>query len=174
MAVFEADLQGVDDDLSMRPMVELPLTVPEDEPETRPTDSIETSFDPEFREPFTGLLYLGHLKARVHKYGHTFDLSTPTQRERLEAGIIHKRYVNSISGESAWASLVVALYLDAVDDTPLPEPIGPSVEVNITSRFNWVIDNIKHEIINELFEQCLILDSKVGGALDALREASKA
>lgn len=157
----------------MRPMVSVPTFPEDDDEEDNDTDDIDTTFDPRYREPFVGLLYLGHLKNRVIKYGHSFDLKTPTQRERLEAGVLHKRFLNTISSEIGWAAIVLALYLEAVDDQPLPEPIGPSVETKVQDRFNWVIDNIKGEIINELFEECLLLDAQVSGTLRELDGLAK-
>lgn len=156
----------------MRPFVSIP-ELPEEEPEEEPMADIDTEFDPKFREPFVGLLYLGSLKNQVVRYGHTFDLATPTQRERLEGGVLHKRFINTISGEIAWAAIVVALYLTSVDGQPLPEPIGPAVATHVADRFNWVIDNIKGELINELFEECLLLDAQVAGVMESLAESTK-
>lgn len=167
-------LQPVDEDLMMRPMVSIPQDIPEeDEPEVDDTSDIDTKFDPRYREPFVGLLYLGHLQKRVVLYGHSFDLKTPSQRERLEAGVLHKRYANTISSEISWAAIVVALYLQEVDDRSLPEPIGPAVETKVQDRFNWVVDNIKGEIINQLFEECLLLDAQVANTLSELETQVK-
>lgn len=164
----EDDLQAVAQDLLMEPLVSIPIVPEIPEEEESSTDEIDTKFDPRYREPFVGLLYLGHLSETVTKYGHTFELETPSQRERLEAGILHKRFVNTISGEIGWAAIVVGLYLRSVDGQDLPEPIGPAAETRVAERYNWVIDNVRGQIINDLFNECLLLDAKVDEVLDEL------
>lgn len=177
MTSVDPDLQPVPDELiPMRPRVSIPIpeTVPEEEPEPNTTDGISTEFDPRYREPFIGLLYLGHLRKRVVRFGHSFNLKTPSQRERLEAGILHKKYANTLASEQAWATLVVSLYLESVDDQSLPDPIGPAVETKIEDRFKWVLDNIKPELIGALFDEVLLLDAEVVAALNELDSLAKA
>lgn len=166
-------LPVTEDDLSMQPLVAVPVRVPEDEPVENEMDEFETEFDPKYREPFVGLLYLGYLKKTVTKYGHSFKISTPSLRERIEGGVLHKRYANTVSAEMAWAAIVVGLYLEEVDGHPLPEPIGPAVDTKVEDRFNWVLDNIKTDLINELFEECLILDATVADTLKELKNVVK-
>lgn len=163
-----------EDDLLLEPLVR--LDVPdEDETTDLPAggDSI-SEFDRRYREPFTGLLFLGQLTKTVTLFGHSFDLRTPSQREKIEGGIIHKEYLNTIASEIAWATITVATYLRSVDDTPLPEPLGPK-DSGLRDRFNWVIDNLRNQVIQALFIECLALDQHVDRALsefDRLGEAS--
>ncbi len=157
----------------MQPFTVVPQMAPVVPEEEEEDDDDYTTFDPRHREAFTGLLFLGHLRKRVIKYGHSFTLKTPTHRERIEAGVLHKKYVNTIAGEIAWSALTVAMYLEAVDDQALPEPIGPAVETHVEDRFNWVVDNIKGEVITRLFEECLLLDDQVANSLRELEASSK-
>jgi hypothetical protein len=165
-----------EEDLVMQPFLGVPVTVPEDDADgrTEPSGPDDTSgFDQRHREAFTGLLYVGKLSTRVTHFGHSFDLETPSQREKLEAGILHKRYVNTISGDIAWATLTVALYLTAVDDEPLPEPLGPDTQTQVKERFNWVLDNLKPGVVETLFTDCLELDAQVNDVLGELERLSK-
>jgi hypothetical protein len=153
-----------EDDLLLQPLVKLP--VPDEDAVTdlpAGGDSL-SDFDRRYREPFTGLLFLGKLERTVEHFGHTFELHTPTQREKIEGGLLHKDYLNTISSEIAWATLTVATYLRAVDGTPLPEPLGTGS--GLKERFNWVVDNLRNQIIQTLFIDCLELESQVDKTLE--------
>lgn len=165
MATEDDNLTPVtDEDLILRPFVT--LDVPDDnEVEDVPAGGdLLSDFDRRYREPFTGLLYLGKLEKTVHKFGHTFDLRTPTQAEKIEIGLLHKPYVNSMSSELAWATLTVAAYLRAVDGTPLPEPLGPK-DSGLKERFNWVLENMRSQIVSSIFDDCVLLENKVEAVL---------
>jgi hypothetical protein len=156
----EEELIGPDD-LLLAPAFSLPERQPELPAVEEPSGPDEQSgFDRKHREPFTGLLFLGKLSDTVTILGHSFLLETPDQNTRLESGILHKRYLNSISSEIGWAAIVVASYLKAVDGTPLPEPIGPE-DTGLNSRFNWVVKNLFGEVIQRVYEKCLLLDARV-------------
>lgn len=167
------NLQPVsEEDLLLEPLVT--LAVPEaDGSDLPPGGDALSQFDRRYREPFTGLLYLGQLEKTVIHFGHSFDLRTPSQREKIEGGMIHKDYLNTISSEIAWATITVATYLRAVDGTPLPEPLGPK-DSGLRDRFNWVVDNLRNQVVQTLFIDCLGLDEKVDQVLaefDRLGEA---
>lgn len=169
MATEDDDLQPItQDQLILGPVFTMPEQIPQPVEEAAPSgEDALSSFDARFREPFTGLLYLGHLEETVTVLGHEFRLITPSQNERLETGILHKKYLNSISAEIAWAAITVAAYLRQVDGSDLPQPIGP-VDTGLRDRFSWVVENLKGVVIQRLYEQCLLLDSKVNDVINEL------
>ena len=128
-----------------------------------------TEFDPRYREPFMGLIYLGKLTKTEILYGHSFYLETPSQSVVLEGGLLHKQYLNSLSSELAWAAIRVGTYLLKVDDKPLPEPIGPA-DSGLNGRVTWILSNLKGQVIQDLYEKCLLLDVQVN---DTLRELER-
>ena len=169
MSIEDDDLQPItQEDLLLRPAFSLPEQMPEpvSEEPLEGEDNV-SKFDRRYREPFTGLLFLGHLEDEVELFGHSFYIKTPSQNERLESGLLHKRYLNSLSSEIAWAAITVALYLRKVDGSDLPQPIGP-VDTGIRDRFNWVVENLRGPVIQRLYEKCLVLDSKVNDCIEEL------
>lgn len=161
-----------DESLGLKPFFTLPEELPEfKEAEKQSTEL--SSFDPRYRDAFTGLLYIGYLKDRVILFGHSFEIQTPSQNERLEAGILHKKYVNSLSSEIGWATITVANYLRKVDDQELPQAIGPK-DTGLLDRFNWVAENLKQVVIQRLYEECLILDSEVAEIMKELERVGEA
>jgi hypothetical protein len=163
------DLQPITpEDLLLKPAFSLPEQIPDAPLEETPSGPDQLSqFDRRHRDPFTGLLFLGRLEDEVDILGHSFKLVTPSQNERLEAGLVHKKYLNSISSEIGWAAITVATYLRKVDGTDLPQPIGPN-DTGIRERFNWVVENLLGPVIQRVYEKCLILDSKVNDAIEEL------
>lgn len=152
----------------LKPMVHIneDITEPVEE-EAEPVVDAQSAFDPRYREPFIGLLYLGKLSEEFVLFGHSFLMETPNQATRLETGVLHKRYLNSMSSEMGWQTVTVAAYLQKVDGTPLPEPIGPK-DTGLLDRLNWILENINTAVINALFERTLILDSKVRDVMEEL------
>jgi hypothetical protein len=130
-------------------------------------------FDPRWRDPFTGLLYLGHLPREFGFFGHQFRIVTPGQDERIEMGLILAPYRGTLTEEIAYQALLVAVYLQDVDGTKLPQPILNDPKVSaLEERFRWVTRNIKAPVIQKIFEECLILDAQVEEVLNAMGEAS--
>jgi hypothetical protein len=165
-----------EDDLMMKPLVALPIfdeDVDEPKKEEKEKTKEPSEFDSRYKEPFLGLLYIGELTKEVMILGHGFFLKTPTQRERLEAGLLHKKYLNSISAEISWASITTALYLHQVDGYDLPLPIGPK-DSGLQGRLDWVLDNIKSTVTQLVFEECLLLDVDVSNVLAELERLGEA
>lgn len=151
------------------------VTVGEEVPdETSVLDEIETSFDPRFREDFVGLLYLGHLEETCTVAGHRFQLRTPGQEDRLSMGLVHRPYANTVMGEQAWRTVMVATYLRAIDGSSAPEPLNSNQGV-VATRFKWVIDSIHSDKVIELvFNEVMLLDAKVREMIEALDDLGKA
>lgn len=142
-----------------------------DEPEVEVDDElgdVESVFDARYREPFTGLLYLGKLEETCRVAGHDFVIATPGQQDRLEMGVLHKPWLNTVSGEQAWRLIKVAAYLQKIDDEDAPAPLkGDRVELR--DKFRWVMQTIESErVIELLYDQCLLLEDKVRRVIEEL------
>lgn len=146
----------------------------EQEPEPEPTlsETIE-EFDPRHRQPFSGLLYVGALTGKVSVYGHQFVISTPTQTERLQMGLVVQPYQETMAAEVAYQAALVAAYLVSIDGRELPQPVltNPK-ETALQDRFEWVTENIRRPVIGKLFDHCLELEEKVDKVLEAMGKAS--
>jgi len=130
------------------------------------------TFDERHREPFTGLLYLGYLEDDVTIWGHHFRIATPTQREKIQAGALHKPYIDTLASEVAYQTILVGAYLVSIDGQELPRPVTNDPKENgVKDRFNWVADNLKGPVIDRLFDRCMILEVQVGKVLRAMGEA---
>lgn len=143
----------------------------EQRPDVEAPDS-PREFDPKYRDPFTGLLFLGYLEDTIRIYGHTFRIATPTQNERIEMGLLHKPYVDSLASEIAYQTLLVSAYLLEVDGEELPQPIlNKSKSGAVADRFRWVSENLRPPVIDQLFSSCLVLEGEVRQVLEAMGEA---
>lgn len=145
-----------------------PAPVEEDD---RPVseDYTPAEFDPKWREPFSGLLYLGALTKRVEIWGHSFVISTPTQTERMQIGLVVKDYIDTIAGNLAYSTAFVAACLTHVDDHPLPRPVtNDPKESALFGRFRWIEQNMQKVVIDELYSRCLELDMDVQNVLEAM------
>jgi hypothetical protein len=144
---------------------------PDDEqPDTQ--DDAPREFDPRYKDPFNGLLYLGHLEETLTIWGHSFRISTPTQLEKMQVGQIHKPYVGTLASEIAYQTILVAAYLVSVDHQELPRPVTNDPKENaVADRFRWVAENLRPPVIDQLFSKCLVLEGEVGKVLRAMGEA---
>lgn len=141
--------------------------------ESRPQeDFTPREFDPRHREPFTGLLFVGALTDEFTLWGHRFVIATPTQTERMQIGPVIKEYADTIAGELAYATALVAAYLVSVDGHELPKPVTKDVkETALRDRFRWVSDTLQQPVINYVFSKCLELDQQVDEVLEAMGKA---
>lgn len=155
--------------------VQEPLGQPgsdDEQPDTAEDVSEPKEFDARHREPFTGLLFLGHLEETITIWGHTFRLVTPTQIEKIQAGQLHKPYADTLASEIAYQTILVASYLLNVDHHDLPRPVVNDAKENaVRDRFKWVADNLRQPVIDRLFSACLTLEGEVRITLAALGEA---
>lgn len=155
---------------------EQPNVPPTPDPAPEPSEAVSEGipeFDPRFREPFTGLLYVGALTKDATVYGHHFTLATPTQTERLQMGPIIQPFAQTPTGELAYMTVLVAAYLTKIDGQDLPKPVlNDPKESALADRFRWVSDNLKRQVIVALFDECLELDKQVDDVLVAMGKAS--
>ena len=161
------DLLPIDAQADFGPTFVLPVT--EDRPPEPGTfDDLDTEIARKSREDFVGLLYLGRLEETCSVAGHTFLLRTPPQSDRLEMGPLHKPYLNTVSTEPAWRVITVAAYIRKIDSQFAPEPLSPSM-TPLRTRLDWVQTNVYSEqVIERLFDECLMLDARVREVIEAL------
>ena len=144
---------------------------PDQQPESGQAEQLP-EFDPRFRKPFEGLLYLGRLSDEVIIWGHQFQLLTPSTAERLEMGLLIHEFEGTLAYDFAYATALVAAYLVEVDGTPLPQPItNDAKDTALLSRWNWVKNTLRRPVIERLFQQCFLLDDTVRKVLDAMGKA---
>lgn len=176
----QAAFQLPPEPLAPRQTPEPPPAPPEpDEGRERASGEIPTEpekapeFDPAYRQPFTGLLYIGALTESFELYGHFFTIATPTQTERLQIGLVIKDYQGTVTGEIAYQTALVAAYLVDIDGTKLPEPVltNPK-EIALHDRFRWVSQNMRRIVIDQVFDRCLQLDAQVDATAEAMGKAS--
>jgi hypothetical protein len=181
MPQFTADEAQVASHMAARPEPEAPPeeTAPSDppaapsEPEPVVAKPDYREFDPKHKEAFSGLLYVGQLDDEFMRFGHKFRIVTPSQTERLQVGPIIKEFRDTITAEIAFQTAIVALYLQSVDDQPLPQPIMINAkDTALRDRFNWVSENMRRQVIYAICDQCMILDDEVDAILDAMGKAS--
>lgn len=129
-------------------------------------------FDPRWRQPFQGLLYLGYLVEEFELWGHRFKIQTPSHLEKIQMGLVHAPYANTISTELVFETAMVAAYLTEIDGTELPRPIvNDPKETALHERFRWISENLKRPVISQVYNRCLALDEQVEKTLDAMGEA---
>lgn len=136
------------------------------------TEDHPREFDARCKEPFTGLLYLGYLEDSFVIWGHQFRIATPSQMEKIQAGALHAPYVNTLASDIAYQTILVATYLISVDRNELPRPVLTDPKENaVRDRFEWVAENLRPPVIDQLFSRCMILEGEVGKTLRAMGEA---
>lgn len=138
-----------------------------------PTPERIPEFDPRWRDPFEGMLFLGRLEKQVTFWGHTFQLVTPSSNERLEISLLTKDYTETIGWEFAYSCALVAAYLVRVDGQDLPQPItNDDKDTALANRWRWVLSSLRKPVIDRLFEACAVLDADVRAILEAMGKAS--
>jgi len=158
-------------ELSLSPPT--PTLPPEpEEPEEDAFVEDVSEFDPKWRQPFSGLLYVGALTDSFEVYGHRFTIATPTLTEHLQIGQVIEPYQSTVMAEVAFQTARVAAYLVEIDGKGLPRPItNDPKETSLHQRFQWVTDNLKRPVINRISDRCYELDAKVEGVLEAMGKA---
>lgn len=148
---------------------------PEDEPEPEAEEFYEEDvpeFDPKWKEPLTGLLYVGALTDSFEVFGHRFTIATPTMTEFLQIGQVIEPYQATVMAEVAHQVARVAAYLTSVDGQDMPKPItNDPKETSLHKRFQWVNDTLRRPVINAISDKCFELDAKVEGVLEAMGKA---
>lgn len=162
-----------EDSPDVSPNMAMPPPPQPEEPEVPQEDLKPREFDARARDAFHGLLWIGHLSQEVQRYGHIFKLVTPSGTERIQIGQVIAEWRNTLTEEVAFMQATVAAFLVSVDGVALPEPVlNHPKETALQDRFTWVGENFSSRaLLNELFQECLILDQQSDIALEAMGKA---
>lgn len=124
-------------------------------------------FDPNHRKAFEGLLYIGKYQKTFKWAGHSFVISTIKVDAQIEAGQIHRDYVNTIADVKAWQSLIAAACVVTVDGQPLPIPMSDAVS-DLQNKFNYIIAHWYPWTLDKIYEEYLILDAEIAEVIEAM------
>lgn len=164
--LLPVDPADVEQAASFGPMFTDPEASPHDPPEEPPGPVAD--LDERATADFTGLLYLGYLEDECTVVGHRFLLRTPSQDERLEMGMLHRPYLNSVATEPAWRSITVAAFLRRIDSANAPEPLTAAAN-QVRDRFEWLQKSVHSSVVIEkLFDRCLELAARERDVVDFL------
>jgi hypothetical protein len=148
----------------------------DDEPGTLRDEegNVLPTFDPKHAEPFKGLLYLGALSDSFEWLGHTFDIRTLRDGEKLAVASIIKPYVETMGADRAYADAMVAMCITGVDGDDLPIPIGETKRAHEWGhqRFQYVKDNWFSSTVDVVFNRYLMLEDLATKVLVAMGKAS--
>jgi hypothetical protein len=129
-------------------------------------------FDPRYRQSFLGVMFIGYLENEFEFSHHKFRIATPSRRERMQIGLAIQEYKDAPTWELAWQAAVVAAFLLAIDDEPLPEPVVKNSKLTAyTERFNWVIDNLYEPVIDHVYTKCFELWGEVDKVMEGMGKA---
>ena len=142
----------------------LPVTdATQEAPEERPLPE----FDPQYREAFEGLLYIGKVTRSFRWMGHSFVIHTPKVADLLEIGQIHAPYAGTVVDIKAYQSLMIAATLESIDGKPLPLPLGVDTGA-LQAKFEYIVQNWYPWTIDKLYQEYLLLDADVAAVYSAL------
>ncbi len=156
------------DPTSSSPSVE-PSSAPTDSPTGTDAEEV-VEFDPKYRLPFEGLLFIGKVSRTFKWLGHEFVIRTPRMDEILEVGQLHEPYNTSVADVKAYQSLILAACIVSIDGQPLPIPISNDVSA-LQAKFEYIKTHWYPWTLDKLFQEYLNLDSEVKAVHDALGKA---
>ena len=130
------------------------------------------TFDERVKQDFEGLMYLGYLEDEFTWAGHRFRIRTLYSGEIIEAGLLHKPYRGSLADAKAYQAAIVAACTVSVDGHPMPIPItNEPTDTALRNRFNYVMKKWFPPTLDAVYEQYLLLESRVLKVLDAMGKA---
>lgn len=155
------------------------MTQPEFPAETTPQGSADEGLQlishdlRSWQQDMDGLLQLGALMASFSWCGHRFVIKTLSSDEELIVATLTREWQETIGGPKAYAIAVAALAVQAVDDVPMPTPVGET-----GAKHQWAIERFRYArrwyppTIDSIYDHYLALEHRVKGVLDELGKAS--
>lgn len=136
-------------------------------PEEQPEEDMEffESFNPEWRQPFQGLVYLGHLEGKVEIPYHSFTVKTLTTGEKIKVVELIRHLEDSIGYARAYRAAIVAAALLTVDGKPLL--VGSKNVEAISQRYRYITDNWYDFVVDLIYEK---VNEMEGQVLEVLKE----
>lgn len=132
----------------------------EPQEEQQRTEEPLPQFNERYKEPLTGLMFLGRLEDEFSWMGHTFTVRTLTQEEHILAGYIIKDYLGTRSEWRAWTAVLVAAGCMTVDGQEWYVPIETTVDRQtlLRQRFQHVIRNWYPPVIDAVHTKIAALE----------------
>lgn len=140
-----------------------------------PVEDQAPAFDEKYKQPFTGLLYIGALTDKFDFLGHEIVVRTLLADDDLATGEVTKEWMGTAAAERAYITAVVAMCLVSVDGKEPPTPIGPDTSTNYAwayQRFNWVKANLFSATIERIYQRYVALEQTSREVLEEMEKAS--
>lgn len=127
------------------------------------------TFDPKFREPFTGLLFLGALSDSFDWAGHHFKIRTLHSEELSECSLATKRYQGTEGEHKAFQTAVMAASLLDIDGRGVPVPIPIDTNDSMFDvRFAYMMKNWFPAVADEVYRRYIDLEITARQVMEAL------
>ena len=149
------------------------------EPEQKPADEEEQQeadlpeFDPQYRDAFNGLLFVGALSDQFDWLGHRFHIRTLTTGELAEVALLAKPYAGSEAALKAWQAATVAAALVTVDGKEIAIPLTSEIgDTHVAAKFRYVMDKWFPPVLDAIYERYIRLELQVRDVISAMGKAS--
>lgn len=127
-------------------------------------------FDDSYKEDFKRLTTLGKLTATFKWAGQSFKIRTITTDTMLEAGVLHKPFVGTVSDVRAFSSLMVAACLETANGKKLPIP-ADDTESLLECRYRYVTSHYYPWTIDAIYDRYIQLEDRVEEIIQAMGKA---
>ena len=117
----------------------------------------EMEVNPAIRSDMDNLLTNGFISTEVNLAGHVFAMRTLTIGEELAVSLVVSDYDKNYAQNKAVAAATVAASLETIDGRKLMQSLGPDPTVNIRQKFLYIKNKWYWSIIEELYQNYLIL-----------------
>jgi hypothetical protein len=138
-------------------------------------DESPVEFDPQWRDPFVGLLYIGRLRSTFRWLGHKFVIRTLKTDELIDIALVTKKYQGTEADLKAYQAAVTAACVESLDDRPLPFPDiikADSSAQSLERKFNWVVENLFPPVLDVVYDEYIQLEYQVQEIIKAMTEAT--
>lgn len=133
-----------------------------------PPEESLPEFDPRWRDPFEGMLFIGALSKTFRWCGHEFVMRTLNTDEIILVGMLHKEYAGSIGDVKAYQAAMLAASLVKVDGKPLAESLAPEdTEDLLRTKFRVTVSWYP-SALDSLYEEYLLLENTVASVMEAM------
>lgn len=129
------------------------------------------AFDERFREPFTGLLYLGALTDTFTLWGHVFVIRTLTTEDIAEVGLLVRKYDGTVAHNAVYQAATLALAVVTVDGQPLPQPLGGG-DLGLQAKYDYVAKRWFPPVRARLWQKYFALEQVVDDTVEAMGKVS--
>ena len=117
----------------------------------------EMEVNPAVRTDMDNLLTNGYISTEINLAGHVFAMRTLTIGEELAVSLVVSDYDKNYAQNKAVAAATVAASLESIDGRPLMRSLGPDPALNIRQKFLYIKNKWYWVIIEELYQNYLLL-----------------